>query len=116
MIIEYEGNAYDVDPDDIDVHQALKIEKHIDGPMLDWETGLAVGRAICVQVLAWLILHGGDLEVPIASVNFKYPKLMKAFIAAAEAEEKKKAEKEPGPTAAASNGRRQAARASSHSG
>jgi hypothetical protein len=106
LIIEYEGKAYDVDPDDIDVNQALKIEKHVDGPMLEWENGLLTGRVICVQVLAWLILHGGDLEVPIASVNFKYPKLMKAFTAAGEAEaeaEKAKAEAE-GPTAGALNG------------
>jgi hypothetical protein len=116
--IEYEGNSYDVDLDDFDVNQALKIEKHIDGPMLEWEQGMATGRAICVQVLAWLILHGGDLDTPIASVNFKYPKLMKAFNAAVEAEiaaEAAKAAAEPGPTAAASNGRR-SSRASSLSG
>ena len=117
MIIEYEGKAYDADLDDIDIQQALKIEKHIDGPMLEWEQGMATGRAICVQVLGWLILHGGNLEVPIASVNFKYPKLMKAFNAATEAEAAAEAAKaaEAGPTAAASNGRR-SARVSSPSG
>jgi hypothetical protein len=117
VIIEYEGKSYEVDIDDFDVNQALKIEKHLDGPMLEWEQGLATGRAICVQVLAWLILHGGDLDVPIASVNFKYPKLMKAFNTAAAAEmaaEAAKAEAER-PTVAASNGRKPA-RASSLSG
>jgi hypothetical protein len=64
-------------------------------------------------VLAWLILHGGDLDTPIASVNFKYPKLMKAFTAAGEAEAAAEAAAaakaaEPGPTAADSNGRRSA--------
>jgi hypothetical protein len=111
LIIEYEGKTHDVDLDDIDIDQALKIEKHIGGPMLEWEQGMATGRAECVRVLGWLILHGGNLEVPIASVNFKYPKLMKAFMAATEAEEKAEAAKAadgPGPTAAASNGRRSA--------
>jgi hypothetical protein len=116
VVIEYEGKTYDVDLDDFDVNQALKIEKHIDGPMLDWELGMATGRVICVQVLAWVILHGGDLEVPIESVNFKYGKFMKAFRAALAAEEKAEAEKAgAGPTAAASNGRR-SARVSSPSG
>jgi hypothetical protein len=117
LIITYEGRDYDVDIDDIDIDQALKIEKHIDGPMLDWEQGMATGRAECVRVLGWLVLHGGDLKVPIASVNFKYPKLMKAFFAASEAEAAAEEAKEDGtrPTAAASNGRK-SARVSSPSG
>jgi hypothetical protein len=131
LIIEYEGEKYDYDEDDMDIDQAVKIEKHIGGPMLDWEQGMGTGRAECVRVLGWLILHRGSLDVPIASVQFKYGKLMKAFSAAAEkqAAEQAAAEAEAitrdaapaDPTAAASGHAaastgRKSARASSPSG
>ena len=114
MILTYEGKTYEFDLDDLGIDQAIKIEKHIDGPMLEWEQGMVVGRALCVQVLGWLILHGGDLDVPIASVKFKYPKLMTAFSEAGEREAAEQAAKaaEPDPTAnghaAASTGRKSA--------
>jgi hypothetical protein len=121
LLITYEGKSYEFDMDDLDVFQALKIEKHIDGPMIEWEKGMLTGRALCVQVLGWLILHGGDLDMPIASVNFKYSKLATAFTEAAQKEAEAEAAKaaSPDPTgggrAAASNGRK-SARVSSPSG
>ncbi len=122
MIIEYEGSSYEFDLDDLDIEQALKVEKHVGGPMLEFEQGMVTGSAKCVQVLGWLILHGGDLDTPIASVNFKYGKLMKAFTAAGAKEAAEQAAKtaaRPDPTgnghAAASTARR-SARVSSPSG
>lgn len=115
MIIEYEGQQYPYDPDDLDVEQALKIEKHIDGPMLEYERGLAVGRAKCLQALGWLILHRGDLDFPIAGVNFKFKKLSDAFFEASEKEAAALAEAEPGPTVAVASNGRKSARASSPS-
>ena len=107
MVIDYEGTKYEFDLDDIDINQALKIEKHISGPMLEFEQGMFKGRVVCVQVLGWLVLHGGNLDVPIGSVNFKYPRLMKAFADAVEAQQKaQEAADGPDPTGAAdSNGR-----------
>ena len=117
MIIEYEGGSYDFDLDDLTVKQALKIEKHIDGPMIEFEKGMLTGSAACYQALGWLILHGGD-QTPIANVDFKYKKLMSAFEAAAEKEAEaakarpEAAQAEPDPTgnghAAASTARRSA--------
>jgi hypothetical protein len=108
LIITYEGQSYDFDLEDLTVKQAIKIEKHIGGPMIEFEKGMLTGRAECYQVLGWLILHGGD-ATPIADVDFKYGKLAKAFeaAAAAEAEAAKAAAEaaEPGPTVAVSNGR-----------
>ena len=112
MLITYEGQSYEFDLDDLTVKQALKIEKHLGGPMIEFEKGMLTGSAACYQVLGWLILHGGD-ATPIADVDFKYGKLSKAFgeAAAAEAEaEKAKAAAEADPTssghtAGASNGR-----------
>jgi hypothetical protein len=109
LIIEYEGSTYDFDLDDLTVKQALKIEKHIGGPMIEFEKGMATGSAVCYQVLGWLIFHGGD-STPIADVDFKFGKLAKAFEVAAAADaaaEAAKAEAEgPGPTGAALNGRK----------
>jgi hypothetical protein len=98
VIIEYEGTAYDFDLDDLTVKQAIKIEKHIGGPMIEFEKGMLTGSALCYQVLGWLILHGGD-QTPIADVDFKYGKLNRAFEAAA-TKEAETAKAEPDPTAA----------------
>ena len=97
MRIEYEGESYDFDLDDLTVKQALKIEKHLGGPMIEFEKGMAVGRADCYQVLGWLIFHRGD-STPIADVDFKFGKLAKAFEAAAAAEKDAQAAG-PDPTA-----------------
>lgn len=122
MIIDYEGTAYEFDLEDLTVKQAIKIEKHIGGPLEQFEKGIGTGDLTCYQALGWLILCGGD-QTPIADTDFKIAKLSRAFEAAALAEaqvqERLKAD-EPDPTAsgaaaAASNGRK-SARASSPSG
>jgi hypothetical protein len=99
LIIEYEGGTYDFDLDDLTVKQALKIEKHIGGPMIEFEKGMATGSAACYQALGWLIFHGGD-QTPIADVDFKFGKLSKAFEAASLKEAEAQAAAEPDPTAA----------------
>jgi hypothetical protein len=106
LIIDYEGTAYDFDLDDLTVKQALKIEKHIGGPLIEFEKGMLTGSLPCVQALGWVVLFGGD-STPIADADFKLGKFMNAFTAAAEAEaekEKAAAEAEAGPTAGALNG------------
>lgn len=121
MIIDYEGTAYEFDLDELTVKQALKIEKHMGGPLADFEKGIGEGNLTAYQALGWLILCGGD-QTPIADVDFKIAKLSQAFEAAALAEAAK-AEAAAGaaadPTsaapAAASNGRKSAP-ASSPSG
>jgi hypothetical protein len=105
LIIEYEGRSYEFDLDDLTVKQAIKIEKHIGGPMIEFEKGMLTGSASCYQAVGWLIFHGGD-ATPIADVDFKFKKLSDAFSAAAEKEaaaEKAEAEAER-PTAGALNG------------
>jgi hypothetical protein len=108
LIIDYEGRQYPFDMDDMDIKQALKIEKHIGGTMGDFTDGLIESvRADCYQALGWLIFHGGD-QTPIADVNFKFGKLSRAFGEAAEKEAKaeaaaKEAAGEP-PDPTASNG------------
>lgn len=110
MIIHYEGTAYEFDLDDLTVKQALKIEKHMGGPLADFEKGIGEGNLTAYQALGWLILCGGD-QTPIADVDFKIAKLSKAFEAAALAEAAKAeaaaaADPTSGQPAAASNGRK----------
>jgi hypothetical protein len=110
LIIDYEGQQYPFDMDDMDIRQALKIEKHIGGTVGDFTEGLTQTiRADCYQALGWLIFHGGD-QTAIADVNFKFGKLSRAFAAAAEkeaAEEaaaKEAAGELPDPTASNGSG------------
>ena len=110
MIIDYEGRQYPFDMDDMDIRQALKIEKHIGGTIGDFTNGLMETiRADCYQALGWLIFTGGD-STPIADVNFKFGKLSKAFgeaadrEAAAEAAAKAAAGELPDPTGSNGSG------------
>jgi hypothetical protein len=96
VIITFEGRQYPFDLDELTVKQALKIEKHIGGTLLDWEDGLSKASAPCLQALGWLIFTGGDSS-PIADVEFKIMKLAGAFADAAKAEAEAAAA-EPDPT------------------
>jgi hypothetical protein len=107
LIITYEGKAYDFDLADMTIKQAMKVEKHIGGPMDKFEKGIASGDLACFQALGWLILHGGD-DTPVADVDFKISRLSQAFAEAVQAEAEEEAAKADGqvPIGAASNGRK----------
>ena len=97
MIVEYEGKSYPFDMEDVTVKQALKIEKHMGGPLADFQKGVGSGDLAAIQALGWLILAGGD-QTPIADMDFKIARFMDAFNAAATAEaaaEAAKAEVDP---------------------
>src|SRR5258707_7560221 len=81
MIIEYEGERYEFDFDDITVKQAMKIEKHTGVKLTDWGDRLeAGGDMLSLQALGWLVLFGGAGAVDDA--DFKLVKLGNAFAAA----------------------------------
>ena len=116
MIIEYEGSSYEFDLADMTVKQALKIEKHLGAPLVEFEKGMLTGQLAACQAFGWLILHGGDLDVPIDGVDFKLAKLMNAFEDAARREAGAAQEAEPDPTAAAVSNGQTSAPVSSPSG
>lgn len=110
MIIEYEGQRYPFDMDDITVKQALKIEQYMGCSFAEWGKKLQAGEDMRArQVLGWLILARGDLGTPIDDTDFKLVKLGEALDAAFAAEEAKAAGGEPVPTVAASTGQTAAA-------
>src|SRR5258708_23308659 len=98
MIIEYEGERYEFDFDDITVKQAMKIEKHTGVKLTDWGDRLeAGGDMLSLQALGWLVLFGGAGAVDDA--DFKLVKLGNAFAAAIPPQAAAgKAAPGPGPT------------------
>lgn len=112
MIIDYEGQQYPFDMDDVTVKQALKIEAFMGCSFAEWGKRLQDGQDLRArQVVGWLILHP-DGGVPIEDTDFKMVALGKAIDAAAAAEAAPE-ESGPVPTVAVSTGRTPAAAASS---
>jgi hypothetical protein len=104
MRIDYEGQSYEFDMDDITVKQAIKIEKHLGCPFAEFGERLSAEEGkipdlMAVQCLGWLILHGGR-DVPIEDTDFKVTALSQAL---GDAMEKATAAEEAaaGPTVAA---------------
>ena len=113
MIIEYEGQLYPYDLDDVTVKQALKIEKFMGCSLTEWGKKLQAGDLRARQAVGWLILHQGG-DTPIEDTDFKMAKLSEAIEKAYAAEEaKQQQDAGPVPTVAASNGRKRAPAASS---
>jgi len=111
VIIEYEGERYEFEFDDITVKQAIKIEKHTGVKLTDWGEQLAAGNDwLALQALGWLVLFAGKGAVDDA--DFKVGPLASAFATAINDQaEKAAAADAPVPTAAvpASNGQSPAA-------
>ncbi len=104
MIIDYDGQRYPFDMDDVTVKQGLAIEEHMKCSFDEWGKKLMAGNDLRArQALGWLILHGGNPDIQIGDTNFKMVKLGEALNAAYEAENPPE-EAQPGPTAATSNG------------
>lgn len=119
MILNYDGQRYEWDIDDMTVDQALAIEKFMGCSYDEWGKRLqqGTGDMRAVKALGWLILHPGG-DVPIEDANFKVNKLRKALEDAVAAELAAAAEavaNEPVPTGAASTGLTPAAASSPQS-
>jgi hypothetical protein len=101
MIIEYEGQRYPFDFADVTVKQAMKIEKFTGMSFSEWGEAADSGSNLAaLQAVGWLILHGGDLDVPIEDCDFKVGPLGAAIQAANAAElaaEKAQEEAAAGP-------------------
>lgn len=81
MKIEYDGEQYEYNEDELMLSQWLAIEDHIGAPVFtNYPKGLLDGSAKCYQALGWLVLHGGDRDVPIADVNFPMVKLAVPYL------------------------------------
>lgn len=108
VIIEYEGQRYPFDYASITVKQAIKIEKFTGLSFGEWGKAVAGGGNLAaVQAIGWLVLHGGDLNVPVEDCDFKlaaFGEALSAAVAAEEAAEAAAEEAGPRPTAGTSTG------------
>ena len=112
MIIKYDGADYPFEMDDVAIKQAIKIEKFMGCSFEEWGKKLQAGDLTARQALGWLILHQGDLSVPIEDTDFKMVALGNALNEAFAAEAAKTAEAGPVPTGAVLNGQSPAAESS----
>jgi hypothetical protein len=88
VIIDFEGRRYEFDLDDVGVRQAEKIEAHVGGPLMDFQMGLATASVKSLQALYWFITTSGNVDVPIATMDFhviKFSRVASDAMAAAEA-------------------------------
>ena len=103
MIIKYDGQEYPFDFDEVSVKQGIKIEAFMGCSFDEWGRKLQAGDLKARQALGWVILHGGDLSVPVEDTDFKMVALGQALADAFGDETP--ADDEPVPTGAvASNG------------
>jgi hypothetical protein len=75
-----DGKSRVYDEDKLMISTAVIIEEHIGGTVTDWQQGLLDGRADCYQALAWLVLAGGDPDVPVGGVDCPMMALAKPFL------------------------------------
>lgn len=80
--LEHDGKSWSYDDETLDVLQAIVIEEHIKGTLVDFDKGLGEHRAVCYQALGWLVFHDGNPKVPIGEVNFPVAKLSTAWLQA----------------------------------
>lgn len=84
--IEFGGETYDYDEHELTVQQWIAIEKHVGAPLFaGYAQGLLDGRVASYQALMWVLL-GGDLDVPIASMEFPVLKLATGYLDALRAQ------------------------------
>lgn len=87
MLVQYEGNDYDFDLEEITVQQAKVIKERCGLTLGGLETGLSEGDADALRALYWLMLqNSGDNITSIDAVNFKIVKFAKALNDAQEKE------------------------------
>jgi len=104
MKLEYEGEVYDFDLEEITVGQAKMIKQHCNLTLMGLESGLADGDPDALLAIYWLMLANSGKARPIGEVDFKIVKFAKALQEATEKEEAerkaadKAAGKRPRPT------------------
>ena len=106
MKIEYDGQVYEFDDQDITLKQAMVVQLHTGLSIAAWQNALNVEDGHdpgpewlkSVQCLYWLVMAQNDVTVPIADADFKVARFLAAYGGAAAAEADAKPPEEPDPT------------------
>ena len=106
MKIEYDGETYQFDDQDITLKQAMVVQLHTGLSISAWQDALNVEDGTdpgpewlkSIQCLYWLVMAQNDITVPIADADFKVARFLSAYAAAAKAESDAKPPEPPDPT------------------
>lgn len=86
MQIEFEGQTYTLDLDEIDVSEARHIKRQTGLSLLAFQEGLAQVDVDCVVAAYWLMRKQSGTVVDMNAVNFPVVRFTEALIKAAEKE------------------------------
>jgi hypothetical protein len=90
MKIDYEGETYDFDLEEITLAQATYLHKHLGLTLQGLDLGLAQGHPDALRAVWWLIQAQAGKKTNIDNLDFKIVKLSNAVQAAYEAENEEK--------------------------
>jgi hypothetical protein len=82
MIVEFEGNSYTLDVEEIDVRQAMVIKVKTGYNLLQWQAALEQADVDAIKALYWLMLAQNGTAADIDLINFKVLKFAQAVKAA----------------------------------
>lgn len=85
MLVEFEGEEYTLDIEDIDVSQATLIKVKTGFNLLEWQAKLEEGDVDAMKALYWLMRDQSGKRVNYEQVNFKIVKFATAIQAATDA-------------------------------
>jgi hypothetical protein len=92
--VEWDGETYDLDLDDIDVSQGRQIKRQTGLSLLKFQEGLMEVDTDCVVVAYWLMMAQNGKAVDMNRVNFKVVKFTEAIIMAAAREKQEQEERD----------------------
>lgn len=106
MKIEYDGETYEFDDQDVTLKQAMVVQMHTGLSIAAWQNSLDVEDGgdpgpewlKSVQCLYWLVMAQNGITVPIADADFKVAKFLGAYSDAVKAEAAAKPPEQPDPT------------------
>lgn len=86
MKVDFEGRAWGLDVDEIDVAQAMVIKVKTGFNLLQWQAALEEGDVQAAKALYWLMLAQNGVHKDLDVVNFKVLKFIAAVGKASESE------------------------------
>jgi hypothetical protein len=97
MIVQFEGQDWEFNLDDIDVVQARYIKRHTGLTIVNMEEGMGTGDPDALCALYWLMKVQNGKTTDINGVNFPILKFAMALVEAVKREEKSNPTSKPAP-------------------
>jgi hypothetical protein len=91
MVIDYDGQEYRLDIDEITVSQAMLLKVKTGFSLMQWQAKLEEADVDALKFLYWLMVDQSGKRVNFESIDFKIVKFAQAVQAAQDAEENSEA-------------------------